>query len=257
MALFLIKKAFFDLWDHLLSVVILNLGFVLVMAAGLYIPYLLNFHSLTALIGLALGGALLMLYAGAVALFVRDIADYQPVEWSRFLDYLRQMWPAAVVFSLITFLQIFIVLVAIPWYFSQGSVPGMVAMGVLFWASVFWWFASQYYFPIRSRLDSEPKKVLTKCFVMLFDNPLFTLGLGLGTLALIALSTLTAFLLPGIGGILLWHQVGFKLRLYKYDYLEQQPRGQKHRIPWPELLSEDRQRVGTRTLRGLIFPWKD
>jgi hypothetical protein len=29
------------------------------------------------------------------------------------------------------------------------------------------------------------------------------------------------------------------------------------RVPWDALLAEDREQVGVRTLRGMIFPWKE
>jgi hypothetical protein len=44
--------------------------------------------------------------------------------------------------------------------------------------------------------------------------------------------------------------------MYKYDYLEKNP-GDRRRIPWDALLVEDRERVGKRTLKGMIFPWKE
>ena len=65
------------------------------------------------------------------------------------------------------------------------------------------------------------------------------------------------FLVPGVATILLFYQVAFKLRLYKYDYLETHPNARPKDIPWADLLYTDRERVGPRSLRGMIFPWKD
>jgi hypothetical protein len=70
-------------------------------------------------------------------------------------------------------------------------------------------------------------------------------------------SLFTALLLPGISSILLFWNTAFKLRLYKYDWLEQNPGSNKKSIPWDALLVEDRERVGKRTLKGMIFPWKE
>ena len=93
-------------------------------------------------------------------------------------------------------------------------------------------------------------------FLILLDNPLFTLSLMLTSLLISLLSVLTALLLPGIATVLLLTNAGLKLRLYKYDYLDQHPESRKH-IPWDMLLNEDRERVGKRTLKGMIFPWKE
>jgi hypothetical protein len=35
------------------------------------------------------------------------------------------------------------------------------------------------------------------------------------------------------------------------------PDADRRHIPWEELLAEDREKTGTRSLRSFIFPWKD
>jgi hypothetical protein len=57
--------------------------------------------------------------------------------------------------------------------------------------------------------------------------------------------------------MLIWLQAGFKLRLLKYDYLENDSDANRKRIPWDALLIDERERVGKRSLRGMIFPWKE
>jgi hypothetical protein len=98
--------------------------------------------------------------------------------------------------------------------------------------------------------------MLKKSFLLFLDNPGFTFGLFLGSLLILALSMFTAGLLLGIGTLLLWQNAGLKLRMYKYDHLEKHPEDRR-RIPWDALLVEDRERVGKRTLKGMIFPWKE
>ena len=50
---FLVKKAFFDMWDHMLTIFLLNIGFVLVLAGGLYLPTLLSFSTPISMAGFA------------------------------------------------------------------------------------------------------------------------------------------------------------------------------------------------------------
>ena len=45
--------------------------------------------------------------------------------------------------------------------------------------------------------------------------------------------------------------------MYKYDWLEANPEANRKKIPWDALLMDDKERVGKRTLRGMIFPWKE
>ncbi|MFW5683534.1 MAG: hypothetical protein ACOC1I_01640, partial [Spirochaetota bacterium] len=133
----------------------------------------------------------------------------------------------------------------------------LAAAVFLFWAILVWALAGQFYFPIRAQLDDKITKVLRKCFVIFFDNTVFAIVVGIGTIVVSAGSAFTAFLIPGIGGLLIWHQVALKLRLYKYDYLEEHPDANRKDIPWDALLIDEKDRVGKRTLRGMIFPWKE
>jgi len=69
------------------------------------------------------------------------------------------------------------------------------------------------------------------------------------------ISTPFGFIIPGIGTLLLWYNVAVRLRLAKYDYLAQHPNTPHCNIPWEKILAGDRQRLNSRTLKNLIFPW--
>jgi hypothetical protein len=253
---FLIKKAFFDMWDNLIRMVILNLGFIVIFAVVVYFPLL--FQSIAPLfyLSLGIGMALLFVYSGMVSAMTAKIADYARPEFRDALEYLRQTYPTSLLFALVNLLLVFLFSVAFPVYGQLRSFAGPLASSFLFWILVFWVLAVQYFFPIQSRLDKKFFKILKKMFLILLDNPLFSVGLLIGTLATLVLSVFTALLLPGIASILLWWNVALKLRIYKYDYLEEHPEGRRN-IPWDALLVEDRERVGKRTLKGMIFPWKE
>jgi hypothetical protein len=253
---FLIKKAFFDMWDNLIRIVILNLGFILLLAALVYFPLLFkNTPGLFfAFLGLGLG--LLFVYTGAVSWMMAQLADYRKPELQELRGVLKATWPTSLLFAGLNLLLVFLLSVAFPVYGQLKSFVGPLASSFLFWVMIFWVLASQYYFPIQSRLDRRFLKMLKKGFLLFLDNPGFTFGLFLGSLLVLALSVFTAFLLPGIATILLWQNAGLKLRMYKYDHLEKHPEDRR-RIPWDALLVEDRERVGKRTLKGMIFPWKE
>ena len=257
MILFQIKKAFFDMWDNMLAVFMLNFGYVLVVGGALYLPYLLSFNTILSYFGIAFGILAFNFYTGAASMIARDISDYTTLSFKMFFGYFKEVWKSSLAISVITIIQAFILLIAFPFYFQMGGFLGIAAMSVIFWVSVVWWISSQYFFPIRARLDKDIKKILKKSFMIFFDNTVFSLVLGVGTIATVVISGFTAFLLPGLTSVLIWHQVGFKLRLMKYDYLEENPEADRKKIPWDALLIDDKDRVGHRTLRGMIFPWKE
>jgi uncharacterized membrane protein YesL len=255
---FMIKKAFFDFWDNLFRIILLNLGFILLLGIPVFLPYwVYPLHVALSVVSFAAGIFLLFVYAGAASLFVRDISDYSSPGFAEFYGYVKESWPAGIGFGIIVIAHIALLMVAFPVYSSMKNIFGLAAMVFIFWMSVLWIFASLYFFPVRARLDKNILKILKKCFLLFFDNTAFTLFLAFGMTLIVAVSTFTAFLLPGPAAALLWLQVAFKLRLMKYDYLEAHPEAERKKIPWEILLLDEEERVGKRTLKGMIFPWKD
>ncbi len=257
-ALFWIKKAFFDFWDNFLAIILLNLGFIAVGTVPFVIaPQFQAAGPLLAIFALLAGIALVFVYATAVAMIARDISNYEGLAWGLILEYLRETWATGVLYAALTVGSFFLLTIAFPTYASMDNFIGAVALALLFWAAVIWYLGLQFYLPVRSRLDTNVKKILKKCFIVFFDNPLYAVGSAVGFAFVLGISVFTAFLVPGPAGAFVWLQSGFKLRLLKYDHLEENPEADRRRIPWDRLLVEDRERIGKRTLRGMIFPWKE
>ncbi len=63
-------------------------------------------------------------------------------------------------------------------------------------------------------------------------------------------------LVPGICGIMLSGQDMMKLLMKKYDWLEENPNKTKKDLNWDELLQEEKDTIGPRSLKSMIFPWK-
>lgn len=251
---FLVKKAFFDMWDNLFRILIMNLGYIVVFG----IVYLL----VTALPGLfivaaLLGAALFVVYTGGVSRMCSDIADYRQPGFAEFFAFVRESFASSLLLALTLGVYGLVISVAFSFYGGLKSIAGPLAVALLFWVTVAAALAAQYFFPIQSRLDRKFRKIARKSFLVFFDNPGFSIGLAICTLIVCGLSVFTAFLLPGFATVLLWWNVAFKLRLYKYDWLEQNSGADRRRVPWDALLVEDRERVGKRTLRGMIFPWRE
>lgn len=255
---FLIKKAFFDMWDNFLVVIVLNLGFVAILTVPLVaVPALAPVSEPASLVLLLVGVVLLYIYAAAVSFMTRDIANYEQPGFRDFARYLKEAWVSGLAMGLVVAFHITVVYFALPVYGSMGGFLGLAALAFLFWASVIWILASQFFFPIRAQLDKSLKKVFKKSFIVFFDNTLFAISSGITALVILVLSVFTALLVPGFTGLLLFNQVGLKLRLYKYDYLEEHPDANRRKIPWDALLVDEKERVGKRTIRGMIFPWKE
>jgi uncharacterized membrane protein YesL len=254
---FLVKKAFFDLWDNMFRIIIMNLGYIILFAvAVLLAPVLISLPWL-GYATLALAIAVLAVYTGAVSRMCAEIADYRQPGFSDFFRFVRESFPSSLLLALLLVLYVLVITIAFQFYGGMKSLVGPLAVALLFWVTIACVMAFQFFFPIQSRLDRKFRKIFRKSFLVFFDNPGFSIGLLFSMLIVLTVSVVTMLLLPGISAILLWWNVAFKLRLYKYDWLEQNPGKKRRPIPWDALLVEDRERVGKRTLKGMIFPWKE
>jgi len=253
---FLLRKNFYDLWDNLFRVAALNLGFIL--SAGIPVGLAYAFSSVPALSfgAFVLGTLWCFVYLSASAAVLKRISDYGLFGFADFFAAIKETWFSGLLFGAIFGLGVVLVSVVFPFYFTMGSMFGVFAAALVFWTLMVAALSLQYYFPVRSRLDSDPRKIIKKCFILFFDNPAFSVFVALNNVVAFGLSLFLALLMPGPAGILLFLDEALRLRLLKYDYLETNPDADRKKIPWEELLAADRENTGTRSLRGFIFPWK-
>jgi hypothetical protein len=139
----------------------------------------------------------------------------------------------------------------------MNSMAGLFFAAIIFWTLVSGVLSLQFLFAVRSRLDTKLFKIFKKCFIIFFDNPAFCLFTFAASLVMLSVSVFLAFLFPGPAGILLFVDEALRLRLLKYDWIEEHPGEDRRKIPWDALLIDERERTGTRSLKNFIFPWKD
>jgi uncharacterized membrane protein YesL len=257
MILFLLKKTFFDAWDNLFRLILINLGFIASAAIPILLAPLLSAVPALSLAVLVLGVGWCFVYLSATAFVVKYLSDYSSFGFMDFVQALKEGWPAGLLLGALALLWALIAFTALPFYASMNSLPGLLGSAMIFWILVTVLLAFQYFLPIRTRLDRDLRKVVKKCFIIFFDNPGLVVFTGLHNLVMLALSFFLAFLIPGPAAILLFMDEALRLRLLKYDYLEAHPDANRRRIPWDEILIDEREKTGTRSLRNFIFPWKD
>jgi hypothetical protein len=254
---FFIKKSFFDGWDHLFSLILLNLGFLAIIFLGYVLPGSLGASGwpvpVLRILSLAAGSV----WMSTCVFALKGVSDFGGLHFSDIKASVKGgLAPGLQVGAIVVFGYL-VVSVGLPFYLSLGGVLGALAAGIIFWCAVVILLALQYYIPLRARLGGGLRKNLRKSFLIFFDNPGFSLFLFLYGAATLLVSLFLAFLIPGLAGLALAHDGALRLRLYKYDWLEAHPEAKRRDIPWDELLEEDRELVGKRTLKGMFFPWKE
>ena len=257
---FLLKKTFYDGWDNLLRLVFLNLGFLASVALPLFLSGAIPV-ALVSLLVLALGFVWCFVYLCAAALSLRAVSDHGSFGFADFWGNLKAGWKAGALMGAVSAMLFLLLWQVIPFYLAMESILGFLLAAVLFWTFLLTAVSLQFFLAIRARLDTQPRKIIRKCFVIFFDNPGFAVFCLLNCAATLALSLPFGLLIPGPAGALLFLDEALRLRLLKYDWLEANPEAEpssrRRQIPWDEILIEEREKIGTRSLKNFIFPWKD
>ncbi|OQA62535.1 MAG: hypothetical protein BWY39_01702 [Spirochaetes bacterium ADurb.Bin269] len=258
---FFIKKAFYDGWDNLLSILVMNVAILAVAFGGWFLAGATLFFLPLSIFMLVLSAAAEGVLFLTISALMAKVSKYESFSASDIGEAFGASWKHGALFGLLIAAIVFVASVAFPYYFSLGNMIGLALSIVIFWVTVVVALSLQWFLPIRSQLDTNFVKCLKKSFIIFFDNPGFSLFMFLYSLVLTVLSLVMVMLMPGFAGMILAHNNAFRLRMYKYDWLEEHPeldvREARKSVPWAELLSEDEDTVGHRTLKSFIFPWKD
>lgn len=255
---FLIKKAFFDAWDNLIGLVVSNLGFlVVVMLFFLGMQYL---SSSTLLLFLVFVVAIILFsfHSVGIAQITKNYSDYKRVGFEGYKEGLKLFSSHAWFYSLINVLMISLAFLVMPFYLSMGNTIGFILGIVTFWILLTLILAMQYYLPLMSRFTGDkPVKTFKKCFIISIGNLGTTIFLLIFNLIQLAGTALTAGLLFSMTGITLANQDAFKLLILKLDWLDENPEEDYKHVDWEDILYEERENVGHRTIKNMIFPWRD
>ena len=254
---FFIKKSFFDGWDNFFQIILQNLIYIALLLLSLTGVYFFGNNIILFYSVIALFLLLFSLSLGGTSEVVKNYADYKSDTWSVYIKGVRRHIKHSLFFFLVILLLAFMVLFTIPFYSSFESVIGLVLCVVLFWVFIFFLLALPYYFPLMTLFPLDGAfKTMKKAFMVSFDNPGKSVFLLLHIIFDFLFSILSIGLVPGVTGIMLSSSVMMKLLMKKYDYLVDNPDKTKKDIDWDELLREEKECVGVRTLKGMIFPWK-
>lgn len=263
MILLFLKKSFFDGWDNLFRLLLVNLPFsVLIGAEASVAIAMLNGRngaplSIVEFLILAAGWVIVSLYSGASAFFVNKIADYEAPGFKDFFSGLKKTALRSALFGLVSAALFGLFFLCMGYYGARRDLLGSLAMGLVFWGGLFAFVSLQWFNAIMVRLDGRFLKILRKCFLVAVDNLGFSIFFAVWSLILGAVSVATAGFIPGAGGVQLALCDALRLRLCKYDWLEKNPEAKRNKVPWKELMLEEEELIGPRSLRSMIFPWKD
>lgn len=256
---FLIKKNFFDLWDHLFTTCVTNFGVtVLGFLCFLGIKTVVNASNLLLIVLTILCVVLFSVISLGLFGVANTWSNYKTESFFKsFFEAIKRRHKALFLFFIIFSFIIGSVILFIPFYFRLGNYAGYLFAGILIFASFIFANALMYYFPLCLIRDDKPIVIFKYCIGFVVDNKLFTIALALHNLVLIVLSAITFFAFPSYLGHANSSFIAVKLLLIRYDYMKENKLTKRREIDIFEMLYEENKKVGNRTLRNTIFPWKE
>jgi hypothetical protein len=242
-------------------IVLVNIGFIAVAAIPIFIPPLLP--DMLSLAVLSVGVLLCFVYLAASAQCFKSVSNYAAFGFADFFACFKEKstWVSGLLTGGAVLFATLVVSVVIPFYSEIDSPVGIVLAVVVFWILIVCITSFQFFLSFRSRMGNPVLKTIKKCFIVFFDNTAFCIACLVYAIILAVLSVILVFLAPGPAGIVLFLDEALRLRLLKYDWLEENPDSQpstkRRKIPWDAILIDERENTGSRSLKSFIFPWKD
>ena len=266
-----LRKTFYDIWDCFLYSLLFNFIITMIGAGGLWVIGRLSSALAQVAVAAAFflaGGALLTAFSQLYG----QVSDYRSFSFKDALAALRTSYSTGFKLFALLFLILLLLIFSVPFYFSMMTLPGLLLGCLLLWILLLCLAALQWFLPVYYRLNKDFKTCLRKSFILFFDNAGFSVFLLIFSAILLALSLFLGFLIPGWTAVLIAQQGALRLRMFKYDWMEEEekkaieagetsaaglrPSGKKPRVPWLELLADEDENVGHRTLKSFFMPWK-
>lgn len=263
---FLLKKNFVDGWDNMFLIILYNFLVATLCIGGYFAISAIISNIYLAVTLFFVITSIIFIPLFAIAEISQQIACFKSVDIKDFFRLLPKVCKVAIPFGLLIAFLIIAALVVFPFYAQNESVLGIAILILLFWVFVLFFLALQWFCPLYVNMHGSFFKTLKKSFIFCLDNIGFSIFFFFYTVFLYIISFVILFLVPGFAGVILAQCNAVKLRMYKYDWLEEnQEEIQKERrknflgkvrIPWSELIAEDKELLGHRTMLDLIFPWR-
>jgi len=254
---FFFRKALYDLWDNILPMLPLNAAYVAMGMAAWFGPGILfPKASLGAVFAWNAAWWILgCVWSGGVSsLLAKAVDGGRPPLRKVFAEALRAA-PTSALYGILMMVAAGIAVVSAPFYANVEGFFGVIAAAIALWLAFMLLVASVWYFPLRSRLGDGPFAALKKAFILFFANTSFSLLILALSAGFLALSMPLGFLVPGFAGTLALQNVALRVLMLKYDWIEANPEAAERRLPWDEILKDEKESLGKRGARSFILPW--
>jgi hypothetical protein len=244
------------MWDNLLWILLLNCMFLIIVCGGGLIYLKVNSNGILKGTIFFLNVYLLFVFIGGSSSFLSGITNGNNPRIQDMIEGFRKNTVSGLFLAIFIFIFSFFLSYAFPFYYSLKNSLGYFLIFIVSWILIITVYTLLYYFPAAARFKNGAHHDLKKSFFIFTENIGYTLFLTAVSISIAILSAFTGYLIPGFTCILLLWNVGVKIIADKETYLMKNPEATHRPVPWEDILQLEIDRLGKRTLRGTIFPWK-
>ena len=166
----MLKKAFWDTWDNMGRVLLLNLIMVILTVIPVFLPHRLSAVPALSVLSVILGVLLIFLFAGGASRFVKEMVYYNSPELKDLLSYIRLNARPSLILGSAFLVFTFICYTGFIFYGQLSNLFGLAGLVFLFWICLIGISGALFFFPVLNTLDRELPKIIKKCFLIFFDN---------------------------------------------------------------------------------------
>lgn len=243
----LLKKCFFDGWDNLLVLFLNNIGFLAII--GGFIIFKGAFAAECVLFALATFH--LCGISGIAFKISRSLGSCM----KGYVQGIKKVGHM-ILFYLLVIVSFFCIKYIIPFYFSYADIVYDALGFFMLFMILLLILALVYFFPLALFLEKDrPLKTLRKCFIVLFDNFGLSFYCIFKDIFDLVISVFTAFLVPGIFGVVINRTTAVSFFMLRYDYMEKEKVSKEYAFA-DRYLEKVEEEYEERNLRTLFVPWK-
>ncbi len=252
----LIKKTILDIYENLIPIVILNIGFICFVLVGLFIPRVLSFHIVSQLSGFLIMTQIINIYLGFAYNLMGEYVKRKNTSINIKKIIYKSLY-SGFTFGGLVFLCILSFTIAVSFYSSALGILGLPFLVLVLCVSVLFLFGLQYYYAYCYRLDYSCKKAGIHSIILFFKEPSISIIIAILILVILTLSLLTGLIFPGIASICILHHNTLEFLRRKQKYITRQEHKTNSQIPWTALFPDVLEELNHCTIRNILWPWKE
>lgn len=251
---FLIKRSFWSFWENMLSMVLINLFFIIHVALVAVALNFLMSNLIVMIVIIAIVSISALFYLITVSKLVFELLKNQErITIRKFFQNYKSSVVQSIPMLIFCLIYFSLLLFTMRNYTKlEGTMVTTVIFFLLAWIILFSLIAFGYFLSLQHHMNDKLFVTIKKCLILFFAHPLLSIVLAFFTIFQLSISVVLLFFLPGISSVIVLWEEATRILMLKYDYIEKNPDIDIRKFPWDVVLADEKERLGHKSVRDLL-----